>query len=460
MRKIVKLFSSIGFDKVVSANVFCQVVILVTSPVTLYFIGTSFSREAQGYYYTFASVLGLQNFLELGFSQCIVNFSSHEFANLEIRKDGALSGDGRSKSRLISIIRLSLKWYSAIAVFIMFFVCLGGYFFFHFQKDYGIVWVIPWVCLCFITAVSIILLPIGSILEGCNQYLWLANSRMWTKLFGSIALWIALINGLGLYSASISLIVSTTLFIIAFVRKWKGLIFQVLHSNITHSISWIDEIWPFQWKVAVGWICGFFIFSLFNPVLFAFQGAIVAGQMGMTWAITSSLNGMANIWTNTKASKFGIYVAKRNNKDLDSLWLKSTIQSVLICLIGSVVVILIIMFIKKHYLIGERFLGISEILILCFASVVNQVIFSENLYLRAHQREPLLLVFVFNAFFTGLAVYLFGRYLNVFAVCASYAFFLTLSAFFSTIIFIKHRKKWSQSYYKYSLSRNYELSYM
>ncbi len=46
------------------------------------------------------------------------------------------------------------------------------------------------------------------------------------------------------------------------------------------GISWRREVWPFQWKIAVSWLCDYFIFQLFTPVLFAFRGPVEAGQDG------------------------------------------------------------------------------------------------------------------------------------------------------------------------------------
>ena len=47
-------------------------------------------------------------------------------------------------------------------------------------------------------------------------------------------------------------------------------------------VDWRTEIWPFQWRLAVSWLCGYFTFQLFNPILFAVRGPIEAGQMGDT----------------------------------------------------------------------------------------------------------------------------------------------------------------------------------
>ena len=46
------------------------------------------TAELQGYYYTFTSLIALQVFLELGFSIVVTQFASHEWANLNLDKNG------------------------------------------------------------------------------------------------------------------------------------------------------------------------------------------------------------------------------------------------------------------------------------------------------------------------------------------------------------------------------------
>ena len=45
------------------------------------------------------------------------------------------------------------------------------------------------------------------------------------------------------------------------------------------SVSWRNEIWPFQWKIAVSWICSYFSIQIFTPVLFAYRGPAEAGRL-------------------------------------------------------------------------------------------------------------------------------------------------------------------------------------
>lgn len=438
-----KIRAWLGLDQVVFATVFGQLFSLVTGPISLYIVGTFFSKTEQGYYYTFASVLALQNFLELGLSVCITVFASHEFANLQMDKDGKVYGDLNSRSRLISLIRFALRWYGVVSILFFVFVGTGGHLFFSLNNyGYGIDWTIPWWSLCLVSSINIITVPIWAFLEGCNQYLWTAYTRIKTRIAGAVVIWFSIVGGAGLYSASLSIFVTLLIFVVLFFSKWKGLVRHIFTDNIATSISWKKEILPLQWKIALGWVCGYFIFSLFTPVLFAFQGPIVAGQWGMTWVIISSLSGLASSWINVKVSSFGMLVSKKEWGNLDKLWIKSTIRSLSITIAGAVFILIVVAYLKGQSTIGERFLGYKEIVVLCLATIVNQIIYCTNIYMRAHGKEPYLKLFILNAVLTGFSVYLTGKYFDALAVSVAYFFFITLSMTLTSMVFIRRRREW------------------
>jgi len=137
---------------------------LFSGPITIFLITRYFSPEVQGYYYTFGSVTALQAFLELGFSQCIIQFASHEFARLRFGPGGSLEGEERARSRLISLGRLSLKWYGVMAVLAVIGLGLGGSWFFSTKHDASVSWVLPWWFTCAGVGVTLVLLPVGALL--------------------------------------------------------------------------------------------------------------------------------------------------------------------------------------------------------------------------------------------------------------------------------------------------------
>src|SRR6185369_3301792 len=87
-----------------------------------------------------------------------------------------------------------------------------------------------------------------------------------------------------------------------------------------HAIGWRREIWPFQWRIALSWLCGYFIFQIFTPVLFAFQGPVTAGQMGMSLTISSGIGSIAVAWMSTKAPVYGGLIARGEIGELDRIF--------------------------------------------------------------------------------------------------------------------------------------------
>ncbi len=85
-------------------------------PGGLFLVATFLAQAEQGYYYTFASILGLAIFFELGLDYVVVQFTSHEMAGLKWSPQERLEGDPVAKARLACILRLSLTWYGVASL--------------------------------------------------------------------------------------------------------------------------------------------------------------------------------------------------------------------------------------------------------------------------------------------------------------------------------------------------------
>ena len=211
-----------------------------------------------------------------------------------------------------------------------------------------------------------------------------------------------------------------------------------------HFVGWRTEIWPFQWRIAISWLCGYFIFQLFNPVLFAYQGPVAAGRMGMSLSIASSIGAVALAWMNTKASPFGNMVARREFAKLDTLFFRTLWQSTILLMVGSaafLTVLLVASYSFPQY--AARVLPPWAFTLLLLTAVMNHVVFSEALYLRAHKQEPFFVQAVMVAILLGSATFLLGRFLGVNAVTVGY--FLIGGVFgltSGTYIFVRKRRAW------------------
>ena len=111
MKLLKVLANKIDLDKAVILGLVSKTWVIIAGPVTALLIATFFTSSLQGYYYTFATLLALQMFVELGLGTVIQMFASHEWAKLSFDDKQQIVGDEDSISRLISTSRIAFKWF-------------------------------------------------------------------------------------------------------------------------------------------------------------------------------------------------------------------------------------------------------------------------------------------------------------------------------------------------------------
>lgn len=447
LHKLTALFKFAGVDRPVFYIAIGRAWSLLSGPITVLLLAHFFTPKMQGYYYTFGSVMTLQMFLELGFAQCIVQFASHEFAHLRFLPGGALEGEPRARSRLISLGRLSLKWYGVMALLAVLGIGTGGHWFFSMKNDPSVAWSLPWWSLSLVTGLALAILPVGALLEGCNQLAFLYGMRTLAAMLGSVTLWTALWGGAGLFSGAFVVLAGPLVASIAYAWRWPGLLNELWRAPkpAGETISWQHEIWPFQWRIAVSWLSGYFIYNFFTPVLFYFHGPVVAGQMGMTMQLVNSLSALASSWTGTKGPRFGMLISQRRFAELDRLFFKTTAQGAGVCVAGGVALLLALVFVRGHFALGARFLDLGPTSLLVLAAFVNQIVFSQAVYLRAHKKEPFMWLSLANGLMTGLLVMALGRFFGAWGVCLAYCLVQLAMLAWASAVWKNCRRAWHQA---------------
>jgi hypothetical protein len=438
----------IGLDRAIAFTVMARFWSAAAGIVTVLLIARFLSPKEQGYYYTFSSLVALQIVFELGFSFVILQLAAHERAELTFWPDGQIEGNPVAHSRLASVLQKSVRWYSVAAVLMAAALLPIGLWFFSSHRHDGVdvAWKIPW-CLLVVTAILTFQLdPIFSFLEGCGSVSQVARMRLGQAIFGSVLAWTVMTTHHGLFSPAMMILGQATVGLVFLLtpprrKLLKDLLFYPVGE---HHIGWRSEIWPFQWRIAISWLAGYFIFQLFNPVLFAYQGPVAAGQMGMSLSIATSIGAVAIAWMNTKASPFGNLVARGEIAALDALFFRTLWQSTLLLATGATAFFLILLAAGRSFpQFAVRVLPPWAFLFLLLTTIVNHIVFSEALYLRAHKREPFLVQAVTVAIFLSCTTLLLGKYLGANAVAVGY--FIVGGIFgliWGTYIFITKRREW------------------
>jgi O-antigen/teichoic acid export membrane protein len=438
----------LGIDKAIGFTILARGWGSLAGLVTVALIARFLSPAEQGYYYTFGSLIALQIVFELGFSFVILQMASHERAHLTFSPGGVISGDAEAHARLASVLQKTLRWYTSAAVLLGAFLLSAGSHFFsaHPHAGEAVSWHFPWYAAALASTLTFQLDPLLSFMEGCGFVPNVARLRFGQAMTGSVLAWLALAAHHGLFAPAMIISGNAGVASIWLFRKRDLLLPLLRHQPGEHRIHWMKEVWPFQWRIAVSWLCGYFIFQLYNPVLFAYRGAVAAGQMGMSLSLANALNSVAISWINTKAAPFGAMIARKEFARLDRLFFRSAAQALAVCTMGAVFLWFTAEYLNwRHLPLAHRILDPLSLGILLANTCINIVIFAQATYLRAHKQEKFLLVSVLGAVLISSSTYFLGRSFGALGIVIAA---LLANLFFGlpicTHVFIKYRRLWHE----------------
>jgi O-antigen/teichoic acid export membrane protein len=440
---IERTLSGLGIDRAVGWTVAARVWSILAGPVSVILIAAHLSAEEQGFYYTFASIVAFQVMFELGLGMVIVQFASHEKAFLEWRADGTLGGSEVEKGRLAALLRKTLQWYAVATTLAAAALLVGGTLFFAYKPTTVEGWSAPWIALAVLAGATLFLTPFLSLLEGCGLVIDVARVRTWQVIASNLAGWTVLLAGGALWASpaimGASLVVGS-----AWVLWTHRRLFSDLLRTRGGGISWREEVWPFQWRIAVSWISSYFTFHLFIPVLFNFHGPAVAGRMGMSLTLASAVFFVATSLLTTKVPRFGELIARRDFAELDARFFPAMGRSFGVMALGAAVLLggTLVLRVFEHRW-SDRLLEPLPFALLLATMMANTIFFAQAVYLRAHKQEPLLGIFIASGIAVAACALILGRLYGATGMMLGY-FITTLvvSLGGGTWVFVRKRREW------------------
>jgi len=312
---------------------------------------------------------------------------------LDLRADGTVGGSDVEKGRLAALLRKTLQWYAVATALTVASLLIGGTFFFAFTPTTVSGWQYPWIALAILAGGTLFLTPFLSMLEGCGLVADVARVRTWQAIASSLTAWTVLLAGGRLWASPA---ISGAALLIG--GAWVFLIHRRFFSDLLctrgEGISWREEVWPFQWRIAVSWMSSYVIFHLFIPVLFTSRGPAAAGRMGMSLALASAVCGTLVLHA------------------IGHRW-------------------------------SERLLEPLPFALLLATMTASTIFFAEAVYLRAHKQEPLLGPFIASALAVGASTLFLGRAYGAAGMMLGYfATTLLVSLGGGTWVFLRKRREW------------------
>ena len=435
----------LGLDRAVGFTVLARLWASSAGLVTVVLIARFLSPAEQGYYYTFGSLVAMQIVFELGFSFVILQLASHERARLSIAANYDITGDPVAHARLASVIQKSVRWYSVAAMLLATTLLPVGFYFFYTHQHAGhtVFWRLPWCLVALMAVLNFQLDPLLSFLEGCGYVANIARLRLTQSVTGSLLAWLALIGHHGLFAPAMMLVGMASCSLVWLFTKRKLLFGLLKYHPGSNRIRWSEEVWPFQWRIAVSWFCGYFIFWLFNPVLFAYHGPVEAGRMGMSLSLANAILGIAVSWVSTKSAPFGTLIARKEYRQLDHTFFRALLQSTAVSVAGALAAWLGTLFLKLENLrFAQRLLDPGSIAMLMIYMITNVIIFAEAYYLRAHKQEVFLVNSLVGAVTVTASTLIFGKYFGAKGIVVSCSIGNVFGLVWATYKFQKYRRLW------------------
>lgn len=443
--RIIGLARKFGVDRAALLVITGRGWSVVDRLVTLMLITTFMTAEAQGFYYTFASVLSLAIFFELGLGVVLTQYFSHEAAFLQMAKGGRLSGDELKLQRFRSILQQSFRWYTVLSFLVLAGVGIAGHVFFSQKPVQGVDWTMAWWGYVLLSTLCVPLQPFLSAVEGVGLVAEIQMLRLISAVTGGLLLWTALYSGAQLYAVYCLPFANFVMGVSFIGLKFPALFREAYSRTAAAAVHWWSEIWPMQWRIALSWISGYFIYQLFTPILFHFQGPVVAGQMGMGIVLMTAIGTINYALVGTKAPRFGHLIARKEYAALDQLFMRVTGVALAVTVLTSMVVYGGLAAVKAYTHYGPRFLPLWQLSVLLAVGVLNTFVSAQSIYLRAHKREPFLALNIVGGVLTGLVVSLGGAWYSSGGQCIGFLLVTVLCGLpWATYIFFRCRSKWHE----------------
>ena len=397
----------LGMDRAIAYVFAARACMILGSTGMVLLIVHFLSKVEQGYYYTLLSLVNLQVIFELGFSFVVLQLAAHEAVHLRFHPTGEIEGDPPTHARLVAIFRKTLAWYCVAGLIMGLTLFPAGVLFFHrTAPGTGATWFWPWTSAAVAIVVLFVLNPFCSFVEGCGQVRQVAGMRFAQAVVSIIAAWTAMLLGKGLYSPAMAIVAcAATAIVFLWSRRsiFRGLLRAKYDRN---ALSWRTEVWSFQWKIAITWLCSYFTVQVMTPVLFASRGAVEAGRMGMSISVAGYLWNLVFAWMSTKAAPFGQLIAKREFAKLDHLFFRTLWQSLAVLGVLILLCMAAVLFIQKFFPgFAARMVSPGAFALLLLTAISTLVVQSEAIYLRSHKEDPLIWQALAVAILTSVGAY-------------------------------------------------------
>lgn len=376
-----------------------RLVTIAGAPVTLLLVMTRVPVAEQGLYFVFVNLVALAQLFEIGVGSLVVQYASHELPNVRWESGGRIVADERVLRRVRLLLGRSVRWYTAAAVIIAVTAIPFGLILFSARSDSRGSAMTLWVLTVVATAAYLPMVPVVNTIEGCGRLVDVQRMRLVQAAALVMSAWM-LIPTLG---ALIAVATGALLQLLTagywLLRRWPALLDLVRGARMQSTAETtpeLDRLYSTQLRTAAVWLSAHLATQGLTPLVLYFHGAVSAGQIGATLALTTVPYTIGMSWLQGRLPDFGALASQGKHRELDMTARHATTQAAVVCLAGVVGVIAVIGAIHQFVpALRDRVLPPwPAAAALAAAAFVGLLLQAMAGYIRAYRAEPLVAVLI------------------------------------------------------------------
>jgi hypothetical protein len=298
----------------------------------------------RGYYFTFLSIATFASVFELGISTVIGQFLAHEAAHFSIKKS-QITGSLTHLHRFFDILTTTIIWYLKVFAFGFFIIFFVGFTIFYLRNKEFQIWLAPWFLFLIFTLLNIVVELMFTASYVIFDIIRIQIFRAISMFLSYIICWILIL----LNRDNSLILVSAIPLFLCMLNIGIGVIlyseiFLGIFKKTSSDFNWKSEVFELQKKTAISFASGAFIYQLFTPTMFIFQGNEAAARVGVSFQFASAVPGIANYLIGIQSLKLAGFFAKKDYPDAKIYFKKIAILVFLILIMGLIPIFFIYLF--------------------------------------------------------------------------------------------------------------------
>ena len=354
--------------------------------MTLLLVALLRPPEEQGFYFVFTNVQAVAAVFEYGVGAMLVQFAAHSIGATAAAAGRADVVEDRA---VAATLRAARRWFGTAAVVVLAMILpLGFALFGPAANATGVSYAVPWLVMSIAVGSYLAIIPFICVLEGSGHLRRVQRMRLIQVVAVTACLW-TLIPAVGsLWAIAAANLLSFFVAAGWLMAAFPGLLFRRSSGTAPAPDAALHAA---QSRTAGAWLAAFAGPQLLAPIVFHYQGAAAAGQLGLSLAAASAPLMFAVSWLQARYPEYGSLAASNQLGLLDVTANRATTQAVLVFCLGSAALLGTLAVIREVYPpLASRFLPLGGVASLSAASLASLLYQAMAGHLRAHREETLL----------------------------------------------------------------------